>query len=291
MAQPMNYRHAYHAGNFADVVKHATMTLILEHLMLKPAPIRVIDTHAGVGRYDLHAIEAEKTGEWRDGIGRLLAFSRPPAIDAILAPYLAAVAAENPGRGLTDDLIGYPGSPLIARHMLRDGDALVVNELHPEDRDLLADVFARDRQTKVTGHDGWTALKAMLPPKERRALVLIDPPFEDPGELRRLLQALQEAQRRFATGVYLLWYPIKDQRPVFAFKREVADLALPNMLEIELLVRRPCGGESLIGCGMIVWNPPFSLKAKLDVLLPFLADRLGLEPGAVGTTRWLTPPT
>jgi 23S rRNA (adenine2030-N6)-methyltransferase len=287
----MNYRHAYHAGNFADVVKHTTLTLILEHLLLKPAPIRVIDTHAGIGRYDLRSIEAEKTGEWREGIGRLLARPRPAAIDALLAPLLGAIAGENPGRALDGDLLAYPGSPLVARHMMRSGDTLVVNERHEEDYAELAEVFAKDRQTRVMGLDGWTALKSLLPPPERRGVVLIDPPFEEPGELARLTQALSEAQRRFATGIYILWYPIKDQRPVFAFKREVADLGLANILEIELLVARPNGGESLIGCGMLVWNPPYSLKAKLDVLLPYLADRLAMEPGAVGSTRWLTPPT
>jgi 23S rRNA (adenine2030-N6)-methyltransferase len=289
----MNYRHAYHAGNFADVVKHATLSLIIEHLKLKPAPFRVIDTHAGIGRYDLNATESEKTGEWRLGIGRLLSEPLPDPIAEMLAPYLAAVMADNPGRHLEtigrDGLRTYPGSPMIARHLLREQDAMVVNELHPEDHAVLAQVFARDRQTKVMGIDGWNALKSLLPPKERRGVILIDPPFEESGELIRLIKALGDAHRRFATGTYVLWYPIKDQRPVFAFKREVAELGLTKLLEIELLVRRPNGGESLIGCGMIVLNPPFSLKAKLDVLLPFLADRLGLEAGAVGSTRWLVP--
>lgn len=289
----MNYRHIYHAGNFADVVKHATLSLIIEHLKLKPAPFRVIDTHAGIGRYDLSAIEAEKTGEWRLGIGRLLAQPLPEPIAGMLAPYLAAVIADNPGRQLAtigrDGLTTYPGSPMIARHMLREQDALVVNELHVTDHEALVQTFARDSQTKVMGVDGWAALKSLLPPKERRGVILIDPPFEEPGELIRLIKALQDAHKRFATGTYVLWYPIKDQRPVFAFKREMAELGLPKLLEIELLIRRPSGGEYLIGCGMIVLNPPFTLKPKLDVLLPFLADRLALETGAVGSTRWLVP--
>jgi 23S rRNA (adenine2030-N6)-methyltransferase len=289
----MNYRHAYHAGNFADVVKHATLSMIIAHLKLKPAPFRVIDTHAGIGRYDLGASAAEKTGEWRLGIGRLLADPLPEAIATMLAPYLAAVLAENPGCQLErvgrDGLSVYPGSPMIARHLLREQDALVVNELHPEDHEALTQAFARDRQTKVMAIDGWTTLKAVLPPKERRGVILIDPPFEEAGELIRLITALGDAHRRFATGTYVLWYPIKDQRPVFAFKRQMVELGLPKLLEVELLIRRPCGGEYLIGCGMIVLNPPFSLKPKLDVLLPFLADRLGLEAGSVGSTRWLVP--
>ena len=215
----MNYRHIYHAGNFADVVKHATVALIVEHLKLKPAPFRVIDTHAGIGRYELAAIEAEKTGEWRDGIGRLLAEPLPSEIAAILAPYLAAVEEENLGREPGADPTAYPGSPLVARHLMRDNDQLVVNELHPDDNELLQQLFKRDRQTKVLGIDGWVALKSLLPPKERRGLVLIDPPFEEPGELTRLAQGLGEAARRFATGTFVLWYPIKDARPVHAFRR------------------------------------------------------------------------
>ena len=284
----MNYRHIYHAGNFADVVKHATVALIVEHLKLKPAPFRVIDTHAGVGRYELAATEAEKTGEWRDGIGRLLAGPLPAPIAAILAPYLAAVAEENLGRLPGTDLTAYPGSPLVARYLMRDNDQLVVNELHPEDNDLLEQLFARDRQTKVMAIDGWVALRSLLPPKERRGLVLIDPPFEEPGELARLAQGLGDASRRFATGTFVLWYPIKDARPVHAFRREVAELGLEKLLSAELLVKAP-GSAGLSGCGLVILNPPYTLKDKLDLLVPFLAGRLAQGPGASSDVRWLAP--
>lgn len=284
----MNYRHSYHAGNFADVVKHATLALIVEHLKLKPAPFRVIDTHAGIGRYDLTAIEATKTGEWRDGIGRLLAQPLPNNISEFLAPYLEAVRYENPGLQVGADVGIYPGSPVIARHLMRGGDALVVNELHPEDHAVLEAAFARDRQTKVLHLDGWVALKALLPPKERRGVVLIDPPFEEPGELSRLVVSLVEAHRRFATGTFVLWYPIKDARPVFAFRRELEDLGLEKLLSVELLVKA-ANGAGLAGCGLAILNPPFPLKEKLEVLLPFLAERLALGPGWACEVRWLAP--
>lgn len=284
----MNYRHIYHAGNFADVVKHATLALIVEHLKLKDTPFRVIDTHAGIGRYDLNAVEAVKTGEWRDGIGRLLGAPLPDKIAQILAPYLFAVAFENPGQAPGSVLASYPGSPLIARYLMRAGDTLVANELHPEDHAALADAFARDKHVKVMNLDGWVALKALLPPKERRGVVLIDPPFEEPGELSRLVQSLQEAHRRFATGTIVMWYPVKETRPVFAFRRELAGTGLEKLLSVELIVKAP-DGIGLSGCGLVILNPPYSLKAKLECLVPFLAERLALGPGYASDVRWLAP--
>lgn len=282
----MNYRHIYHAGNFADVVKHATLAMIVEHLKQKPAPFRIIDTHAGIGRYDLAAIEAEKTGEARDGIGRLLSAPLPARIADMLAPYLAAIAAENPGRNASGPLAVYPGSPLIARNLMRAGDALVANELHPEDYATLVAAMDRDKQVKVMNVDGWSALKSLLPPKERRGVVLIDPPFEEPGELARLSAALGDAVRRFATGTFVLWYPIKDARPVFAFRRELADRGFEKLLSVELLVKAP-NGDGLAGCGLAILNPPYQLKEKLEVLLPFLTGCFAQGPGASSEVRWL----
>jgi 23S rRNA (adenine2030-N6)-methyltransferase len=282
----MNYRHIYHAGNFADVVKHATLALIIEHLKLKPAPFRIIDTHAGIGRYDLYANEAEKTGEWRNGIGRLLSEPLPDQIAQILQPYLAAVKGENPGWQPGQDLAVYPGSPVIARNLLRLGDALVVNELHPEDHEALAANMARDKQTKVLHQDGWSALKALLPPKERRGIVLIDPPFEEPGELARLTAALTDAVRRFATGTFVLWYPIKDQRPVFAFRRELVERGFEKLLSVELIIK-PTNTGGLAGCGLAILNPPYGLMEKLDILLPFFVESFAQGPGASSEVRWL----
>lgn len=272
----MNYRHAYHAGNFADVVKHAVLALVIEHLKLKPTPFRVIDTHAGIGIYDLAGVAAGKTGEWREGIGRIIdADMSEPAAKA-LTPYLAVVRRLNAPGALTR----YPGSPLLARRLMRACDHLVVNELHPEDRAELAKLFARDEATKVLELDGWTALKSLLPPKERRGVVLVDPAYEQTGEFDRLAGGLKEAVRRFATGVFLLWYPIKDDAAVAAFRRKIADLALPKAVAVELMIRRPDDPARLNGAGLIVVNGPYTLGAQLAELLPELARLLAQGDGA-----------
>ena len=282
----MNYRHAYHAGNFADVLKHLVLTLVIEHLKQKSAPFRVIDTHAGVGLYDLTGVKAAKTGEWQGGIAKLLAEPLPDEVASVLAPYLATVAAENPGGGLTS----YPGSPRIARHLLRPGDVLVANELHPEDHADLARLFARDRQTKVLHLDGWTALKSLLPPKERRAVVLVDPPFEEAGELDRLVTGLKEAQRRFAAGTILLWYPIKGLGPIDRFYSTLSSLALEKVLVTELFTRAPVDPNSLNGCGLIIFNPPFTLAERLSAALPVLTRRMAVADGAFHVVDTRCPP-
>ncbi|MDO9382418.1 MAG: 23S rRNA (adenine(2030)-N(6))-methyltransferase RlmJ [Hyphomicrobiaceae bacterium] len=274
----MNYRHAYHAGNFADVLKHATLALVIEHLKLKPAPFRVIDTHAGTGVYDLHGDEATKTGEWRDGIARLLSAPKSDEINDILRPYVEAVCAGNPG----GELRTYPGSPLLVRRLIRRDDRIIANELHPTDAAALAQLFARDKQVKVTNLDGWIALKAFLPPKERRGLVLIDPPFEQAGELDRLLTGLREIVRRFATGSVILWYPIKSAPPIEAFERQLAASGVDKILRAELMIKPFHDAQSLCGTGLILLNPPFTTVNKLKVLLPFLADVFGHTQ----TPRW-----
>lgn len=280
----MNYRHIYHAGNFADVLKHAVLALVIEHLKLKPQPFRVIDTHAGIGFYDLGSVEAQKTGEWRDGIGRLLADSPPSDVAEILAPYLDAVRAENDEGALTR----YPGSPLLARRLLRPGDRLVANEAHPEDAAQLAALFAKDPAAKVLTLDGWTVLKSLLPPKERRGVVLIDPPFEQPGEFHRLVDGLAAAHKRFATGTVLLWYPIKDQRAVRAFHRDAAALAIPKLFSVELYVQPAHIEGELSGTGLVILNPPFTLEEKLRRLLPYLTKVLARTKGGEGRVAWLT---
>ena len=288
----MNYRHAYHAGNFADVLKHIVLMLCLEHLKLKEAPFRVIDTHAGAGRYRLDHDEAEKTGEWRGGIGRLSgpdAEPLPAAIAALLEPYLAAVRADNPDGGLTY----YPGSPALVQSALRAGDALVANELHPDDAKLLQAVLAKDKLCKVSCMDGYVALKALLPPRERRGLVLIDPPYEEPGELIRMTSALAEALKRFATGIYLLWYPIKDEKPVARFHRGIRELTeaagLPPPLKAEVLVRPARNASLLNGAGLVIVNPPFTLEGNLSAVLPILAARFGEQDKALCRLGCLVP--
>lgn len=280
----MNYRHIYHAGNFADVLKHAVLALVIEHLKLKEAAFRIVDTHAGIGLYDLSSDEAQKTGEWRDGIGRLLDAPTPPDVAAILAPYLEVVRSEN----ASSEILRYPGSPLIARRLMRSNDRLVVNEAHPEDASSLRALFAKDPSVKVMGLDGWTMLKAVLPPKERRGLVLIDPPFEEPGEYQRLLDGLAAAHRRFATGTFLLWYPVKDMRASRKFLRDAAALGLPKLLNVELFVATPYADGALSGTGLVILNPPFTLEKTLARLVPFLTETLARGAGAEGRIEWLT---
>lgn len=289
----MNYRHAFHAGNFADVLKHVVLALVLQHLRLKPAPFRVIDTHAGIARYDLESEEATRTGEWRDGIGRLLAAPLSDATRTVIAPYLDAVRAVNAGC-LASGLRAYPGSPQIARHFMRADDVLVANELHVEDRAVLQGHFARDRQVKVMGLDGYTALKALLPPKERRGLVLVDPPFEQAGEFERLLKAMSYAHERFATGTLILWYPIKDRAAVARFEDDIAAAGLSKTLRAELQVcdafLPDAGGaprRGLAATAVAVVNPPYTLAPALQQILPELTTVLAQGPGAASRLDWL----
>jgi 23S rRNA (adenine2030-N6)-methyltransferase len=275
----MNYRHAYHAGNFADVLKHVTLSLGIAYLKRKEAPFRIIDTHAGRGLYALDSVEAAKTGEWRGGIGRLLGSAAPPLpaeVALAMAPYLDAVRAENGGQVLSV----YPGSPIIARRLMRAEDTLIANELHPEEVARLRMAVGRDRRVKVMEFDGWVALKSLLPPRERRGIVLIDPPFEEDRELARLADGLAQGLRRFATGVYLAWYPIKDPKPVARLHAEVAAIAGARLLTVELMLRRPAAADRLNGCGLIVANPPHTLEGELAGILPELTRRLADGSGA-----------
>jgi 23S rRNA (adenine2030-N6)-methyltransferase len=281
----MNYRHAFHAGNFADVVKHAVLARIITHLKEKPAAFRVIDTHAGAGLYDLSGPEASRTGEWRLGIARLRAAQLAPDVRALLAPYLDAVAALNPGA----DLKAYPGSPALARSLLRDQDRLVACELEPDAARALAGFVHGDVRAKAVEIDGYTALKAYVPPKERRGLVLIDPPYEQPDEFERLALALAAAHRKWPTGVYALWYPIKNPRETAAFARSIAASGIARVLRAELNVAR-ADNERLGGSGLIVVNPPWRLEQELSVLLPALAQVLGAAPAGATRVDWLVPP-
>ena len=263
----MNYRHAYHAGNFADVVKHAVLSRLVEYLKRKDKAFRVIDTHAGAGFYDLSSEAAQKTGEWRDGIGRLLDAKLPREAAALLEPYLAAVRAANDGTALRR----YPGSPWLVRHLLRKQDRLTAIELHPDDAAKLSRQFAGDFQTRVIELDGWLALGAHLPPKEKRGLVLVDPPFEQPDEFERLVAGLEKAWRRWPGGIYALWYPIKDRLAVNAFRAALAETGIPKIVDIRLELRAPSADPRLDGTGLIVVNPPFALEAELKTMLPALA--------------------
>jgi 23S rRNA (adenine2030-N6)-methyltransferase len=277
----MNYRHAFHAGNFADVHKHVVLTCILEYLRAKPAAFRVIDSHAGAGRYDLYGPEAARSGEWHDGIARLL---DTPGIGSqpLLAPYLAIVAAFNAGGGLRV----YPGSPLVAQAMLRRQDRIIACELEPRAAGLLRAALHGDRRAKVLTLDGWMALKANVPPKERRGLVLLDPPYEESADFTRLSRALTEAYRKWPTGIYMLWYPIKERDAPDALARRLKRIAVPKVLRCEITLGPSRADAGLIGSGLIVANPPYRLDEDLRVLLPLLAR--SFSPAAAARLDWLT---
>jgi len=281
----MNYRHAFHAGNFADVVKHLILVRIISYMMRKDQAFRVIDTHAGVGLYDLWGDAAERTGEWRDGIARLIDRQLPEQAAALIEPYLLAIKAQNPDGGLRF----YPGSPLIARAMLRPHDRLMALELHPQDAVLLKENFAGDIQTRITEIDGWAAMGTHLPPKEKRGLVLVDPPFEQKGEFSRMVQSLEKAHKRWPGGTYAYWYPIKDPADIAAYIKALKSTGIPKILRIELTIRQPSTPPRLHGTGMIVVNPPYVLEEEMKILLPFLADILADENRGRFRIEWVTP--
>jgi 23S rRNA (adenine2030-N6)-methyltransferase len=280
----MNYRHAFHAGNFADVVKHVVLSRILEHLRAKPSPFRVIDTHAGAGRYDLAGPEASRTGEWRDGIGRIAAARFAPDVETLLAPYRAVVARFNPDARLAT----YPGSCEIARTRLRAQDRLIACELEPTAADALAANLAGDSRVKVVAIDGWTALTAYVPPKERRGLVLVDPAFEQADEFARLAARFAEAHRKWPTGVYVLWYPIKSRHDPDDLARRLQRLATPKVLRAELTITAVDACDGLAGSGLVIVNPPWRLDEELAVLLPPLAACLARDRAAAHRIDWLT---
>ncbi len=267
----MNYRHAFHAGNFSDCVKHALLVWLLEALARKPRPFFMLDTHAGPGFADLTAAPAARTLEWQDGIGRLLEGDPP----AVLAPYV----------GLVRRLGLYPGSPALVRALLRPGDRLACCELHPEDHAALRRHLAADPQVGVHRRDGYEAIKALLPPPERRGLVLIDPPFEAPGEFERVAAALHTGLARFPAGVFAAWYPIKHRAPLRDFFAALQAGGLRDLVAAELWLRAPLDPARLNGCGLVVANPPWRFAEEVPPLLDALLDRLrdhGAEAGDAG---------
>ncbi|HEY6259116.1 MAG TPA: 23S rRNA (adenine(2030)-N(6))-methyltransferase RlmJ [Xanthobacteraceae bacterium] len=273
----MNYRHAFHAGSFADVVKHAVLARLLVHLGEKPAPYRVIDTHADAGLYDLAGPEASRSTEWQAGIARVLGAAIDGSARALLAPYLDAVVARNlPGR-----LTAYPGSPALVAAFLRAQDRLVACEREPNAAAALQRNFGHDRRIKAIAIDGWTALNAYVPPKERRGLVLVDPPYEEAGDFARLAQSLESAHRKWATGTYVLWYPIKARAEPDALARRLARSGIGKVLRAEVMIAPLAVPPRLCGCGIIVVNPPWTLEGELQTMLPELARILaGHERGA-----------
>jgi len=274
----MNYRHGYHAGNYADVLKHLVLVELLRLLTAKDKKLFVLDTHSGAGGYDLGAGPAARTREAEAGIQRLMAMPRA-GMPAAVARYLAAVAAYDRKFGRSEGLRHYPGSPRLVRAALRPGDRFVACELHPQAALALKREFAGDRAVDVRQADGYHALKALLPPVERRGLVMIDPPFEKTDEFETLSRGLKHALRRFATGCYAIWYPIKDEDAVAAFKAQLAGL---KTLILEVRLTRAADGK-LGACGMAVINPPWTFQESIAEALPWVAApldaRLALTSG------------
>lgn len=276
----MNYHHDYHAGNFADVLKHVILARVVTYMKQKPRPFRVIDTHGGAGRYDLAGTEASKTGEWREGIARLFEAELPPAAAELLAPYLETVRAMNGA-----ELRYYPGSPLIARHLMRPDDVLIANELNAADFARLKEELRPFKSTTVLNIDARHAVKSLLPPKERRGLVLIDPPFEERSEFADLATAVGEAMTRFETGTYVIWYPLKDEAAADRFVATATSRAGLEFLDVRLAVMKSFAGLGLTASGVLVINPPYMLEAELETIMPVLKDQLAEGSGSAFELR------
>lgn len=279
----LNYRHAFHAGNFADVVKHALLARLVEYLKQKPKAFRVVDTHAGIGRYDLSGDEAQRTGERSAGIDRLSASSAWD--DQLLLPYRQAVEATRLRHGPN----AYPGSPLVARSLLRPQDRLSAYELHPLDARTLQEEFAGDYQVRATHLDGWLALGAHLPPKEKRGLVLIDPPFEETGEHERIVERVAGAWHRWPGGIYAVWYPIKQRDRRDALFRDLRESGMRNVLTVELLREPMSGEERLVGTGFVVVNPPWTFAAEAGRIVTLLRPLLETDGAGSSCVEMLVP--
>ncbi|MDN3608732.1 23S rRNA (adenine(2030)-N(6))-methyltransferase RlmJ [Vibrio ostreicida] len=277
----LSYRHSFHAGNHADVVKHIVQSLILNALKEKDKPFVYHDTHSGVGRYDLTHEWAEKTSEYKQGIARLWGASELPSD---ITSYLNAIKALNS----TDCLRYYPGSPRVARAHLRPQDRMVLTELHPSDFPLLEQEFHRDRQVSLYKEDGFKRLKASLPPKERRGLVLIDPPYELAREYRDVVQAIHQAHKRWATGIYAIWYPVVNRCDIEDMLKGLEGLGIRRILQIELGVSPDTNERGMTASGMIVINPPWKLESQMQDILPLLKQSIAPASGHF-KIEWVVP--
>lgn len=280
----MNYRHAYHAGNFADVLKHAVTAAVLTHMQARPKPLCYVESHSGAGLYRLDAPEARRSREADTGIMRLAAITpRSPE----LANYLRLVAALPENR---DALCAYPGSPLLAAGLLGDEDRLVLVEAVPAEADALRRLFRHDPRVAVHCRDGWEALGGLLPPTPRRGLLLVDPPYEAPDDFRRVAAGLALARRRWNVGVLVAWYPIKDRRTLRSFYRDLAAAGLGPLLRVELSIRPDDNPAGLNGSGLVIASPPFGLEQALRLLLEELGGPLREAGAPRPRLDWLTAP-
>ncbi|MDE1515908.1 MAG: 23S rRNA (adenine(2030)-N(6))-methyltransferase RlmJ [Vibrio sp.] len=277
----LSYRHSFHAGNHADVLKHIVQSLILTSLQQKEKPFVYHDTHSGVGRYDLTHEWSEKTGEYKQGIARVW---QQETIPEQLESYFDAIRQLNQG----DTLRYYPGSPRVARAHLREQDRMVLTELHPSDYPLLEQEFHRDRQVSIYKEDGFTRLKASLPPRERRGLVLIDPPYELAKEYRDVVRAIAHSHQRWATGIYAIWYPVVNRCDIDDMLQGLQDLGIRKILQIELGVSPDTNERGMTASGMIVINPPWTLESQMQTILPFLQQAIAPATGHY-KLQWIVP--
>lgn len=281
----MNYRHSYHAGNFADVIKHVSLIALLTALSRKPTPYCYIDTHAGIGYYDLFSEFAKKSKEYEGGVEKIIQAANPPSL---IKRYLDCVHAIN--NELTHSQFAslryYPGSPMIARQLARVHDRIITCELHPQEYQTLKTTFAGDKQVEVHHLDGFLGLKAFLPPKERRGLVLIDPPYENPDEFTRIAHSLPSALKRWETGIYAIWYPIKENAQVKRFYQALTDHIKLDILVIELTIY-PDLPNHLNGSGLVVINPPWQFDESMREILPWVWNALTINQQGHFSIKWL----
>jgi 23S rRNA (adenine2030-N6)-methyltransferase len=284
----MNYRHAFHAGNHADVLKHVVLARVFELMKAKDKPFAFIDAHAGAGTYDLLGSEAGKTLEWRDGIAKM---SDPFAddVEALLAPYRLALRAVNTTGNSTGKIRRYPGSPVLAVTLLRLKDRMFFNELRPETKILVEREFAGDKRVRVGGQDALVAVTALLPVTERRAVVLVDPAYEVNDERDRVLRLLVKGVKRMANAVFVIWYPIKSPEFENEFLDAIRATQIPDIVGAKLMVREAFAEGGLAGSGLVVVNPPWTLETELETLLPALARRLGVGTWGQGLHCRITP--
>lgn len=279
----LSYRHSFHAGNHADVLKHIVLMLILENLKLKDKGFYYLDTHAGVGRYQLSSDEAEKTGEYKEGIGRLWERTDLPQE---ISRYVDLIKHLNFG---AKTLRYYAGSPLIAAQLLRPQDRALLTELHPRDFPLLRNNFKEFKNVSVKCDNGFQQLKATLPPKERRGLVLIDPPYELKEDYDLVVKAAEEGYKRFATGTYAIWYPVVLRQQTKRIFKGLQASGIRKILKIELAVRPDSDQRGMTASGMAVINPPWTLENQMKTMLPYLVKTLVPEGTGSWTVEWITP--
>lgn len=272
----MNYRHAYHAGNFADVFKHIILVALVQALTQKENAFCYLDTHAGTGYYDLLSEPAQKSKEFGLGIEKIFRAKNPPPL---IKQYLHCVQKINNqlSKSIIASLRYYPGSPYIMRHFLRHQDRMVLTELHPQEYQLLKNAFLDDQQVNVQLLDGYKGLKAFLPPKERRGLILIDPSYERPHEFLDVMAGLQLALKQFETGVYAIWYPIKDRAPIERFQLALKENIRRPILITELSIYPENIPTHFNGCGMVIINPPWKLEQQMKQILPWLWKVLSIN--------------